>query len=73
MTTSAVNLFDNNDLQPKHPRLDIRLVAHDTTFMGHLMISIDTLGQLYALKLPQSYHESCSKLDFYFSFFNKRT
>lgn len=44
----------------KLPRVDRQLGSIEITFMSHLLISVDNLGDLCAIKVPQFYTEQCS-------------
>uniref|UniRef100_T1GWC6 Mediator of RNA polymerase II transcription subunit 16 n=1 Tax=Megaselia scalaris TaxID=36166 RepID=T1GWC6_MEGSC len=44
----------------KIPRIDKQLVALDITFMSHLLVTVDNLGDICTFKVPQFYTEQCS-------------
>ncbi|KAL5288070.1 MED16 family protein [Megaselia abdita] len=44
----------------KMPRVDRQLAALEITFMSHLLVAVDNLGDLCAIKIPQFYTEQCS-------------
>lgn len=46
----------------KIPRYDRKLAAIEITFMSHLLVAVDSLGDVYAIKVPQFYSEQCTNL-----------
>ncbi|CAD7077614.1 unnamed protein product [Hermetia illucens] len=57
--TPSLNIFDSEHTF-KQPRLGIQYLAHDITFLGHMLVVIDSIGQIYAFKMPQVYQEQNS-------------
>lgn len=51
---------NENDHSSKHSRLDTQLTAHDISYMGHFLISIDAYGQLYSYRITYPHQDPIS-------------
>lgn len=51
---------NENDHASKQTKIDSTIVAHDITWMGHLLLTIDAEGQLYAYRISYPHQEQTS-------------
>lgn len=60
LTTASLSCVWRTDNDPlaKQSRIDNGLAAHDISTMGHLLLAVDALGQLYAYRLTHSHQDS---------------
>lgn len=48
---------NENDHVSKQTKIDSTIVAHDITWMGHLLLAVDAEGQLYAYRVSYPHQE----------------
>lgn len=48
---------NENEHVSKQPRIDSTIVAHDISWMGHLLLAVDAEGQLYAYRILYPHQE----------------
>lgn len=51
---------NENDPVTKQSRIDSSIIAHDITWMGHLLIAIDAEGQLYTYRISYPHQDQAS-------------
>lgn len=59
--TSLTCVWRNeNEHSSKHMRIESQIGSHDITWMGHLMVSVDTHGQLFIFKVSYPHQDQLS-------------